>query len=163
MDDILIWSNSISEHRQTLEKLFKRFSFHGLEISMKKCQFLKQEVDYLGFTLTPEGMKKQQKLLKPMMDIEVPKTLTEARSLCSLFSFYRRFIKNYSMIAHPLTNLTKGHPIGKGKGVKVEANAECEEALKQLKEELMRDVCLKYPDFSKADFPCINSELNSTS
>ena len=53
------------------------------------------------------------------------------------------------MIAHSLTNLTKGHPVGKGKGEKVEATAECEEALKRLKEELMRDVCLKYPDFSK--------------
>ena len=66
MDDILIFSKSKQEHQQKLEEVLKRFSYHGLELSLKKCQFFKSKVEYLGFTFTPDGIRTQSKLLKPM-------------------------------------------------------------------------------------------------
>ena len=114
LDDILIYSSTLEEHEETLNTLLKRFSYHGLELNLKKCTFAKQEVNYLGFKLMPHGYEKQQRLVKPMMEATLPTTLTEARALCSLFSYYRHFIKNFSKIAAPLLQLTKGHPIGKG-------------------------------------------------
>ena len=148
MDDILIFSKTKKEHQQTLQKVLKRFSYHGLELNLKKCQFVTQEVEYLGFKFTSEGIKPQEKLLKPMLDIKTPRTLTEARGLVSLFSFYRRFIKNFSIVAHPLIQLTKGFT-GKGRRIAVQTNEECEKALKALKEALVKDVCLKYPNFDE--------------
>merc|ERR1712215_616060 len=86
MDDIIIYSRTRWEHIQKLEEVFKRFSYHGLELSVKKCQFFKKEVEYLGFTFTPHGIKTQPKLLTPMLNAKLPKTVTEARALVSLLS-----------------------------------------------------------------------------
>ena len=135
MDDILIYSSSLEEHEKTLELVLKRCSYHGIELSLKKCQFIKSEVDYLGFRFTRKGIVPQDKLLEPMIRASMPKTLTELRSLLSLFSFYRRFIPNYSKISFPLKELTKGYPVGKGKNIKVDTdNEECRKALAKLKE-----------------------------
>ena len=149
MDDIIIFSKTKEEHLQTLDLVLKRFSFHGLELSLKKSNFIKKEVEYLGFTVSRDGLKTAPKTLKPMLNIELPTNLTEARRLCSLFSFYRRFIKNYASIAEPLVNLTRGHGTAKGTSTKVTPTRECAEALEKLKESLRKDVCLKYPNFSK--------------
>ena len=56
MDDILIYSSSLEEHEKTLELVLKRCSYHGIELSLKKCQFIKSEVDYLGFRFTRKGI-----------------------------------------------------------------------------------------------------------
>ena len=66
-----------------------------------------------------------------------------------MLSFYRRFIKNYNAIAHPLINLTKGHPVGNGKKIVVKANEDCQITLDKLKEILRQKVCLKYPNFKE--------------
>ena len=149
MDDLLLHSSTLEDHQRLIEEVLKRLSYHGIEISMKKCQWVKSSVEYLGFRVTSEGLRTHESLLGPMLKLEVPKTLEEARSLISTFSFYRRFIRNFSDIAHPLIQLTKGFPVGKGKNIKVEATPECQEALETLKEKLRENVVLKYPDFSK--------------
>ena len=149
MDDILVYANSEIEHAQILDKLYKRLSFHGLEISLEKCEFFATSVEYLGYELTTSGIKPQQKLIKPMLEARLPTTLKEARSLCSLFSFYRKFIRNYSIIAEPLIALTRDQPTSKGDKIAVKADAACEQALAKLKEVIRKEVCLKFPDFSQ--------------
>ena len=148
MDDIIIFTKTLKEHEQTLNLVFKRLSYHGIEISLRKCTFITNEVNYLGFRFTDQGLKPQEKQLAGMLGAKLPKTLTEARSLLSTLSFYRKFIKNFSSIAYPLIQLTKGQS-GKGGGTKVTPTSECAEALDQLKEILKKRVCLKYPDFSR--------------
>lgn len=148
MDDILIFTNSLEEHARVLEQVFQRLSFHGIEIALRKCKFVSKEVEYLGFLFTADGLKPQEKRVQAFLDIGLPKTLTEARSLISTFSFYRRFIKNFSKIAEPLIKLTKGHQIIKGKKISVVPDQKCAEALEKLKNIIKERVCLKYPDFS---------------
>ena len=148
MDDVLIFSKSLDLHKSILDEVFKRLSFHGIEIALRKCKFIASEVEYLGFLFTSEGLKPQEKRLKTLLDLPLPKTLTEARSLISAFSFYRRFIRNFSAIAHPLIQLTKGHS-GKGGRISISANQECLNSLNELKKILQQRVCLKYPDFSR--------------
>ena len=149
MDDLLIFSKTLEEHTATLDTVLKRFSYHGLEISIKKSFFLKEEVEYLGFKVTRDGLRPTLKNMAPMMSAELPKTLTEARSLCSLFSFYRRFIKNYAAIMEPLVNLTRGHGVGKGGNTRVEPDEKCAKALEKIKDIMRSEVCLRYPNFAK--------------
>ena len=149
MDDIIIFTKTLAEHEVILNKVFKRLSFNGIELSLKKCTFLSKQVDYLGFTFTDMGLKPQEKQLAGMLSARLPKTLTEARSLLSTFSFYRKFIKNFSHIAFPLIQLTKGHSGKKGNSVKLNPGQDCSDALQELKNILKTRVCLKYPDFSK--------------
>ena len=147
MDDLLIFTNTLEEHIQTLDTLYKRLSFHGLEISVDKCSFFRKSVEYLGFDLSTDGIKPLPKLLRPMLEAELPSTLKEARALCSLFSFYRRFLRNYSTVADPLINLTRDQPTTKGDRIKVHPDEKCREALEKLKNMLRQDVCLKFPNF----------------
>ena len=109
MDDILIHTDSLTEHAKILEQVLQRLSYHGIEIALRKCKFVSEEVEYLGFSFSANGLKPQEKRLQALLNIGLPKTLTEARSLISSFSFYRRFIKGFSQIAFPLIKLTKGH------------------------------------------------------
>ena len=102
----------------------------------------------MGFLFTSEGLKPQEKRVKTLLELPLPKTLTEARSLISTLSFYRRFIKNFSKVAHPLIQLTKGHT-GKGGRIKINPDRECMDALNELKSIISHRVCLKYPDFSR--------------
>ena len=69
-----------------------------------------------------------------MLKKKLPSTLKEARGLCSTFSFYRRFIKNYSAIAEPLVALTRDHQVGKGDNTKVFPDEKCAEALQKLQD-----------------------------
>ena len=149
MDDLLLHSTTLDEHKKLIDQVLHRLSYHGIEISLKKCQWVQEKVEYLGFSVTSRGLTTQRKLLDPMIATPLPKTLKEARSLISTFSFYRRFIRGFSDIAHPLIQLTKGYPVGKGEHIPIETTPECKEALEKLKGKLKESVVLKYPDFSK--------------
>ena len=147
MDDLIIYSNSLETHLKTLETLFKRLSFHGLELAINKSHFMKTSVEYLGYEISSQGLRPLPKLIKPMLQAQMPTTLKQARSLCSLFSFYRRFIRNFSTIAEPLINLTRGKSVLKGDKIKVEPDQKCHEALEKLKQIVAGDVVLKFPNF----------------
>ena len=150
MDDVLIYSETLEDHEKTLDLVLKRFSYHGIELSLKKCQFIQSEVDYLGYRITERGIIPQEKLLQPMLKAKLPNTLAELRGLLSLFSFYRRFIPNYSKVSHPLKELTKGYPVMKGKNIAVNTNTkECKEALDTMKKLLYQKCVLKYPNFKE--------------
>ena len=60
MDDIIVYANTFQEHEETLNEVFKRLSYHGIELSLKKCSFISSEVEYLGFLFTSEGLKPQE-------------------------------------------------------------------------------------------------------
>ena len=61
LDDILIFSKSKEQHLKTLEELFKRLSKAGLTISLSKCEFGQEELDYLGYTISRKGVRPIEK------------------------------------------------------------------------------------------------------
>ena len=56
MDDILLLSNSVEDHRRDLQILFEGLSKDSWRVNWSKCQFFKERFDYLGVMLTPSGM-----------------------------------------------------------------------------------------------------------
>ena len=57
MDDVVIFSKSLSEHIDHIRKIFKRFREVNLKIQPDKSEFLSKEVAFLGHIITPEGIK----------------------------------------------------------------------------------------------------------
>lgn len=57
LDDILVASNSIEEHLEHVSKVLRRLTEAGLRLRPEKCCFAKTKIEYLGYTLTPEGVK----------------------------------------------------------------------------------------------------------
>ena len=109
-----------------------------------KCKFVRQELEYLGHTVSREGLKTSPRLVEAVDLFPVPQTVQETRRFLGLASYYRRFIHNFARIALALHDLTC-------KGVPFHWGAEQEGAFVELKKRLTTAPVLAYPDF-KLDF-----------
>ena len=99
------------------QQLFAKFS---------KCDFFKDEIQYLGHVVTKEGISVDPEKVQAIEDWTVPKDLTDVRSFMGITGYYRRLIEGFSKIANPITSLQK-------KGNKFDWNSKCEESFKKLK------------------------------
>ncbi len=108
IDDILIYTKgSLEEHREHVKKVLEALNAAKMRLRLEKSQFHKQEVEFLGSILTTEGIKMDPTKITAVTDWKTPKNLKEVQAFIGLANFYRRFIKGYSSIVHPLTELTK--------------------------------------------------------
>jgi len=107
IDDILIHSKNHEEHRRTLTEVLRRLRKHNLKIRLEKCHFATTSVEYLGFRLTPEGIKPGTYKTAVIRNAEPPSTVHQVRQFMGLCNFFRNHIKDYSRKAAPLHNLTK--------------------------------------------------------
>lgn len=107
IDDILIFSNTEEEHEEHVRIVLQRLRDHGLQVDIKKCAFHQQEVKYLGLMITTNGIGMDPEKIKDIKQWPTPKNLRDVRGILGFANFYRRFIRNYSGIVYPLTQLTK--------------------------------------------------------
>ena len=144
MDDILIISKTREEHLQHLKKVFQILQEEQLSVKLKKCNFFKTEVKFLGHIISAEGVKPDPDKVAAVDNWPLPKTQTDLRGFLGLTTYFRRFIRGYSTIAAPLINLTK-----KSLGHSVILNAEAIAAFEELKKKLTSAETLAIPDFTK--------------
>jgi len=97
-----------------------------------------EEVAFLGHVVSKEGIKVDPQKIKAINEWPRPTNVTEVRSFLGLAGYYRRFVKDFSKIVAPLTNLLK-------KEVKFKWISKCEEAFQELKNRLMRAPILTLP------------------
>lgn len=142
LDDIIIFGQSIEEHNSNLAIVLQRLRELGLKIQPDKCEFLKPELEYLGHIVTAEGVKPNPKKIEAVMNFKQPKTPTDVKSFLGLAGYYRKFIRNFSKIAKPLTELTK-------KETPFHWTDRTQNAFQILKDKLCSAPVLKFPDFSK--------------
>ncbi|KAL1454493.1 hypothetical protein WDU94_010736 [Cyamophila willieti] len=107
MDDLVIHAKTVEELFNKFEKVMKRIEEANLKINLAKCQFLFKEIDLLGYKISNQGLKVSQTKVKAIVDFKAPKTVKQVRQFLGMSGFYRKFCKNYSNIAAPLTDLTK--------------------------------------------------------
>jgi len=143
IDDILIYSGSLEEHAEHLRKVFQRLRENKLYAKLEKCEFEVTKVDFLGHRITQEGLKMDDHKVKAILDWELPKSVPTLRSFLGLASYYRKFIKNFTKIVAPLTNLLKKS------AMTYEWEGACDEAFETLKGILVKVPVLKLPDFDK--------------
>ena len=110
--DILVFSRTLEDHLQHLQLVIRRIQEVGLKLKPGKCHFLRQEVEYLGHVVTPDGVRPNPKLISAVQDYSAPRNVKEIRRFLGLTSFYHRFIPQYAKVAHPLHQLTRKHSHG---------------------------------------------------
>ena len=91
-------AKSHAEHRAQLAKLFNRLRNTNLKVNLKKCEFGADNVSYLGYRLTPEGILPGADKLKSVRDAPVPTTVHQVRHIMGLCNFFRSHIKIFAMI-----------------------------------------------------------------
>jgi len=107
LDDILIYSDNIMQHREHVKGVLKRLQKAGLYTKAEKCEFHSDSVEYLGYVLSPSGLTMSDAKVKTIQEWPEPKKVKDIQSFLGFANFYRRFIFNYSDIVIPLTYLTR--------------------------------------------------------
>lgn len=152
MDDIIIFGKDEKTHFQNLKEIFKTLEKSNMKIQLDKCEFLKIEVEFLGFIVSDTGIKPNQKKVQAIAEILLPKTLKDLRSFLGLSGYYRRFIKDYAKLVKPLTLLLRGEdgrvPKTLSKNKPIHLNDEAIEAFNKTKNSLIsQEVILSHPNF----------------
>jgi exodeoxyribonuclease III len=153
MDDILVYFPTFEKHIMGLEQVFSRMNDFGLTFKAKKCFIGNEEVKYLGHIVSTCGVKPDPDKIKAIKDMKIPENKDQMRSALGLFGYYRRFCKNFSQVANPLTkSLRKGVRLKyktneEGKKV-VDWNAEQLGAFEKLQTMLIEGAVLAHPDWT---------------
>lgn len=142
LDDILVFSKTESEHLEHLRKALTLLREHQLYAKLSKCDFGKTEVEFLGHILGKDGLRVDPKKTAAVRDWQVPKNVGEVRSFLGLANYFRKFIRAYSNMVAPLTNLTR-------KDTLFAWSASCQVAFDRVKEALTNAPVLRVPDVSR--------------
>ncbi|KAL0166247.1 hypothetical protein M9458_038091, partial [Cirrhinus mrigala] len=106
LDDILIFSSSLQEHVQHVRRVLQRLLENGLFVKAEKCVFHAQSVPFLGYILSAEGIRVDPAKVQAVVDWPTPDSRKALQRFLGFANFYRRFIRNFSQLAAPLTALT---------------------------------------------------------
>ena len=102
MDDIIVYADTPEELIERLDTIFTRLRKHGLKAKPSKCVLFKTPIDFLGHTVSAEGIEPQTEKLAAIRDWPTPHCLRDVRAFFGLASYYRRFVKDFPAIAEPL-------------------------------------------------------------
>ncbi|CAH9138635.1 unnamed protein product [Cuscuta epithymum] len=140
-DDILIYSKSRTDHKEHLRKVLQALNANQLVINSKKCSFGRSQLVYLGHIISGQGVAADPTKIEAMVQWPIPKDLKGLRGFLGLTGYYRRFVKGYSHIALPLTQLLKKDKFQWGPSATL--------AFEELKRRMTTLPVLATPDFDK--------------
>ena len=142
LDDILVYSETFEDHLNHLKLLFVQLSKYGITLNLKKCKILKEEINYLGFSLTKEGIKPQSKKVDAILKIKTPTTKKQVRRFLGMVTYYREMIKDKAALCAPLNKLTS-------KNSKFLWEKKENDSFLKIKKALSEAILLNYPDYNK--------------
>ena len=138
IDDILVYSRSQEEHVDHLRVVLQILREKQLYAKFSKCEFWLDSVVFLGHVISGNGIQVDPKKIEAVVNWKRPTNVTEIRSFLGLAGYYRRFVKDFSLIAKSLTRLTQ-------KNVKFEWTDQCEQSFLELKDRLVTAPILTLP------------------
>ena len=127
IDDVLIYSENLEQHIQLVNKVLKKLGDYNLAVAAHKSIFHAPEVEFLGYILNKTGVTMSERKVEAVKNWEVPKSVKDIQRFLGFANFYRRFIKGFSGICRPITNLLR-------KETKFEWKTQATEAFTELKE-----------------------------
>lgn len=107
LDDILIFTEDLDEHRRLVREVLQRLEQHDLYLRPEKCEFERTSVEYLGMVISQGQVAMDAVKVQAVKDWPTPTNLREVRGFLGFANFYRRFIRDFSRLARPLNDLTK--------------------------------------------------------
>jgi len=142
LDDIMVFSKNPEDHVKHLREVFSILQKYNMKAKLSKCQFNKPELKFLGHIIGKDGLKVDPEKVRTVQEWPQPDNPKKLRSFLGLANYFRRFIRDYSSIAAPLTKLT-------GSKVQWDWTLACTEAFQQIKFALTHAPVLQLPDPKK--------------
>ena len=145
MDDIIVYSKTEEDHIKDLKIICNLIRSADLKIKLKKCEFFKNKIEYLGMLIENGTIRPAPSKVEALFNTERPKTMKQLLAFIGLASFFRKFIPDFSEICSPLHRVSSNV-----KGAKLTWNDDCEKAFQCLRKYLTEtEHVLILPDFSK--------------
>ncbi|CAA7035511.1 unnamed protein product [Microthlaspi erraticum] len=140
MDDFSVYGASFSSCLSNLCRVLQRCEETNLVLNWEKCHFMVREGIVLGHKISEKGIELDRAKVDVMLQLPVPKTVKDIRSFLGHAGFYRRFIKDFSKIARPLTRLLC-------KETDFEFDEECHKSWTLLKDALVSAPIVQAPNW----------------
>jgi hypothetical protein len=106
LDDILIFTKDLLEHCEIVKEVLQILRENKLYLKPAKCEFEKEEMKHLGMIIRNGQVRMDPAKVAAIADWPIPKNKKEIQKFLGFANYYRRFIKDFSGIAKPLTSLT---------------------------------------------------------
>jgi hypothetical protein len=141
MDDFSVYGTSFDLCLSNLDKVLVRCQEANLVLNWEKCHFMVNDGIVLGHKISEKGIEVDPAKIEVISKLPPPTNVRGIRSFLGHAGFYRRFIKDFSKIAKPLTHLL-------AKDVVFSFDEDCMKAFEMLKEALMKAPIIQPPDWS---------------
>jgi hypothetical protein len=140
MDDFSVFGDSFDDYLTNLEKVLSRCEEKNLVLNCEKCHFMVTNGIVLGHIVSSKGIEVDKSKIELIANLSTPKSVKDVKSFLGHAGFYRRFIKDFSVISKPLCNLLTKENV-------FEWSEQCEEAFVKLKN-LLTSAPVQPPDWS---------------
>ncbi len=142
LDDIISFGKDFDQELERLIRILERLRKADLKLNANKCHLFQESVEFLGHTVSRDGVHASDDKVKTVREWPVPRNVREVRSFLGLCSYYRKFVKDFALVARPINALVK-------KYVTFLWTEECQTAFESLKDALTTAPVLAYPDVDK--------------
>ena len=156
LDDILVASSSVNEHRQHLRQLFRKPADYGLVVNPQKCVLGQSSLEFLGHYVTSAGGQPLQSRVESITNFPRPRSNKSLQEYLGMLNFYRRFVPHAAAMLLPLYELVNV----KGDEFEVAWTTRHDEHFQCSKDALARATYLAHPS-AKAE-TCINTDASDT-
>jgi hypothetical protein len=109
IDDILIYSRTLQEHKQHVRKVLDILRKNQLYAKKEKCELFRTEVSFLGHCVSGDGISMEADKIKSVLEWPVPTDVEQIQKFLGLAGYYRKFVKNFSSICTPISELLSKH------------------------------------------------------
>jgi hypothetical protein len=106
-DDIFVYNKTWQEHLRHLDAVLSIMEAQSLYTKESKCEFGMTKILYLGHIISAQGVQVHQEKIKAILDWPTLRNVTELRSFFGLCNYYRWFVRVFSQLGAPLTDLTR--------------------------------------------------------
>lgn len=107
IDNLLIFSNDEDSHYRHLDNVLSRMKENELYVALKKCEFMRDNIDFLGLLVGIDGIRINFERIKILKTWPKSDTITDLNSFLGLTQSIRKFIPDFAKVAALLTDLTK--------------------------------------------------------
>ncbi|RDY02042.1 Retrovirus-related Pol polyprotein, partial [Mucuna pruriens] len=140
MDDFTVYADSFEACLNNLSRVLKRCTNTNLVLNFEKCHFMVTEGIVLGHLVSNKGIEVDKAKINIITSLPNPASVWEVRSFLGHAGFYKRFIKDFSILALPMSKLLQ-------KDVNFNFDQPCIEAFQELKNKLTSAPILQAPDW----------------
>ncbi|RDX65499.1 Retrovirus-related Pol polyprotein from transposon 17.6, partial [Mucuna pruriens] len=154
MDGFTVYADSFEACLSNLSRVLKRCIDTNLVLNFEKCHFMVTEGIVLGHLVSNRGIEVDKSKIDSISSLPNPTSVREVRSFLGHAGFYRRFIKNFSKLALPLSKLLQ-------KDVEFNFDQPCSEAFQELKNRIISAPILQAPNWDRP-FELMFDASNST-